>query len=269
VFIDDATSRVVAARFVESETTFDYMRLARSYFEKYGKPVSLYTDKLGVFKINHPDLQNGAGLTQFGRACEELEIGLITANSPQAKGRVERVNRTFQDRLTKAMRLAGVNNAEGGNLFLPGYLKKHNLRFGVIPKLPQDAHRVLTETEAELDFIFCKKYERKLSKNLEFSFNTQVYQIQTEGQGYRLRHAEVKVCELPTGVVRVFREGKELTYKTYTKQQKVAQVVSSKELNRVVDLRLRKFYRPKEGHPWKRWNGDRGVNGVAQTAAAG
>lgn len=266
VFIDDATSRVVAARFVESETTFDYMHLARSYFEKYGKPVSLYTDKLGVFKVNHADPKSGSGLTQFGRACEELEIGLITANSPQAKGRVERVNRTFQDRLVKAMRLAGVNNAEEGNLFLPGYLEKHNRKFGVVPKFAEDAHRALTETEGELDFIFCKKHERTLSKNLEFSFNTRVYQIQTEGQGYRLRHAEVKVCELSSGVVRVFREGKELTYKTHTKQQRVAQIVSSKEVNRVVDLRLRKPYRPKEGHPWKRWNGDRVVNRVAQMA---
>lgn len=267
VFIDDATSQVLAARFVGAETTFDYMRLARVYFEKFGKPVSLYTDKLGVFKVNHPDPKSGTGLTQFGRACEELDIELITANTPQAKGRVERVNQTLQDRLVKAMRLAGVNNAEEGNLFLPGYLEKHNQKFGVVPKLSEDAHRTLIETREELDFIFCKKHERKLSKNLEFTFNKLLYQIQTEGQGYRLRHAEVKICELPTSVVHVFREKKELTYKTYTKQQRVAQVVSSKELNRVIDLRLRKVYKPKEGHPWKRYGLDVRVNRVVQTAA--
>jgi hypothetical protein len=266
VFIDDATSKVVAARFVEAETTFNYMELARAYFKQYGKPVAFYSDRLGVFKVNHPDPKSGTGLTQFGRACEELYIELITANSPQAKGRVERVNKTFQDRLVKMMRLAGVNNAEEGNLFLPEHLKKHNLKFGVIPKLLEDAHRVLVETETELDFIFCARHTRTVSKNLEFSFQNLVYQIQTEGQGYRLRHAKVKVCELPTGVIRVFREGKELFYKTYTKQQRVAQVVSSKELNRVIDWRLRQPHKPSAEHPWRSLNSDTRANRAAHAA---
>ena len=268
VFIDDATSKVVAARFVKTETTFNYMKLARAYFKQYGKPAAFYSDRFSVFKVNHPDPKSGTGLTQFGRACEEVEIELITANTPQAKGRVERVNKTFQDRLVKMLRLAGVNNAEEGNIFLPGHLAKHNLRFEVIPKLLEDAHRILIETETELDFIFCKRYTRKLSKNLEFTFHKLVYQIQTEGQGYRLRHAVVKVCELPTGLVRVFREGKELVYKTYTKQQRVAQVASSKEVNHVVDLRLRKPYKPSAGHPWRRLNSDTKANRVAPVAAA-
>lgn len=254
VFIDDATSQVMWLQFVESETTFAYMNALRSYLKQYGKPLSLYTDKLGVFRVNHPSPASGTGRTQFGRACDELGIELLAANSPQAKGRVERVNQTLQDRLIKAMRLAGINNAEQGNVFLPSYLAKHNPKFAVVPKDLRDAHRVVTETELELDFILCWKEVRTLSKNLEFSFNSLLYQIQTQGHGYRLRHSKVTVCELPTGVVRVFREGKELLYKTYTRQQRVVEVVGAKELNRVLDWRLPKPYSPHATHPWKRWN---------------
>jgi len=95
--------------FVEAETTFAYFEALRQYFAQHGKPVALYSDKFGVFRVNMPNPLSGSGLTQFGRAMKELEIELICANTPQAKGRVERVNQTLQDRLVKELRLQRIS----------------------------------------------------------------------------------------------------------------------------------------------------------------
>ena len=107
VFIDDATSRLMHLQFVESESTFAYFHAARAYLEAWGKPVAFYSDKHGVFRVNHPGALGGDGMTQFGRALHALNIDIICANSSQAKGRVERAHKTLQDRLVKELRLAG------------------------------------------------------------------------------------------------------------------------------------------------------------------
>ncbi len=99
VFLDDATSYITELQFVKSETTLDYFSALKNQLECYGAPVSIYSDKHGVFKVNHPEAKSGNGLTQFGRALKELNIKIIYAQSAQAKGRVERANRTLQDRL--------------------------------------------------------------------------------------------------------------------------------------------------------------------------
>jgi hypothetical protein len=109
VFVDDATSRLMHLQFVESESTFAYFHAARAYLEAWGKPVAFYSDKHGVFRVNHPGALGGDGMTQFGRALHALNIDIICANSSPAKGRVERANKTLQDRLVKELRLAGVS----------------------------------------------------------------------------------------------------------------------------------------------------------------
>ena len=119
VYIDDATSRIVYLRFEKSETTWGYMNATRGYITQHGRPVALYTDKHSVFKINSKESLNDQELTQFGRTMNELGIEMIYANSPQAKGRVERANQTLQDRLVKEMRLQGINNIADANSFLP------------------------------------------------------------------------------------------------------------------------------------------------------
>src|SRR5271167_3631677 len=108
VFVDDATSRLMHLQFVESESTFAYFHAARAYLETWGKPVAFYSDKHGVFRVNHPGALGGDGMTQFGRALHALNIDIICANSSPAKGRVERAHKTLQDRLVKELRLAGV-----------------------------------------------------------------------------------------------------------------------------------------------------------------
>jgi transposase len=105
VFVDDATGKLVALRFVPHESFFAYCEAARSYFEQYGKPRAIYSDKHGIFHLNNPTALQGEGMTEFGRAMEELGVQIICANTPQAKGRVERANKTLQDRLTKELRL--------------------------------------------------------------------------------------------------------------------------------------------------------------------
>jgi hypothetical protein len=120
VFIDDATSRLMQLQFVESESTFAYFHAARAYLEAWGKPVAFYSDKHGVFRVNHPGALGGDGMTQFGRALHALNIDIICAHSSQAKGRVERAHKTLQDRLVKELRLAGAGDPGRGKCPPPG-----------------------------------------------------------------------------------------------------------------------------------------------------
>jgi hypothetical protein len=131
VFIDDATGRLMQPRFAASESTASYFQALESYLQAHGCPVAFYSDKHSVFRVTKADAQGGQGMTQFGRALAELNIEIICANSSQAKGRVERVNRTLQDRLVKELRLAGVTDIADGNAFLPGFVARFNTRFQV------------------------------------------------------------------------------------------------------------------------------------------
>ena len=117
VFIDDATGQLMELQFVPSESTFAYFDCTKRYLERYGKPVAFYSDKHSVFRVNKAGATTGNGMTQFGRALHELNIDIICANTSQAKGRVERANRTLQDRLVKELRLQGINSIEDGTRF--------------------------------------------------------------------------------------------------------------------------------------------------------
>lgn len=119
VFIDDATSTLMELRFVTSENTFSYFEALERYLTTHGRPVAFYSDKHTVFRVPKPS-EHMTGMTQFGRALAELQIEILCANTSQAKGRVERANRTLQDRLVKELRIAGISNMEDGNAFLPG-----------------------------------------------------------------------------------------------------------------------------------------------------
>ena len=140
-FVDDATSRLMALRLVTSESAFDYFRTTRAYLETHGKPVAFYSDKHNIFRVNNGE--GGDRVTQFGRALTALNIDIICANSPQAKGRVERAFGTLQDRLVKELRLAGISSIEAANAWLPGFIAAHNARFGREPANAKDLHRKL------------------------------------------------------------------------------------------------------------------------------
>src|SRR5712675_313303 len=141
VYVDDATSRLMHLKFVEAESTFDYFQATREYLEAHGKPVAFYSDKHGVFRVNSTGAVQGDGMSQFGRSLHALNIDILCANTPQAKGRVERANKTLQDRLVKELRLQGISTIAAGNQLLPGFLADYNARFGKEPRNPKNLHR--------------------------------------------------------------------------------------------------------------------------------
>ena len=141
VFVDDATGRLMQLRFVRSESAFTYFEALALYLERHGAPIAFYSDKHSVFRVAEKDAKGGQGMTQFGRALCELNIEILCANSSQAKGRVERMNRTLQDRLVKELRLCGIDSMEAGNAFLPAFMEDYNARFAIVPARPYDLHR--------------------------------------------------------------------------------------------------------------------------------
>jgi hypothetical protein len=255
VMIDDATSRLMHMQFVSAETTFNYFEAVRSYINLHGKPLAFYSDKFSVFRVNIPNALSGTGLTQFGRAMKELEIELICAHSPQAKGRVERANQTLQDRLVKELRLRAISSMPEANAYLPQFIAAFNARFSVCARSLEDAHRRPSKTE-DLDRILTLVERRTLSKNLAISYNNVIYQINSKRAAYTMRGAQVEVRETSTGEISIEYKGKALAYSLHREQeQRQAQVTPSKlidrALSRPVQRGKHKTYHPPMTHPWK------------------
>jgi hypothetical protein len=248
VFIDDATGKLLQLCLVESESFFSYCQVAEGYFKQYGKPVAFYSDKHGIFRINLPTTGPKDALTQFGRAMQELDIQIICANTPQAKGRVERVNQTLQDRLVKEMRLRGISKIADGNAYLPEFMDDFNQRFAVEPKSSVNAHRTLTAKD-DLARILTRQEPRMVSKNLTVQFENVVYQIQTERPSYALRNACVTVCVNMQEQISILYKGKAMPYTIYHQQAKQSQVVFSKDLGAA--LKERTPTKPAPDHPWR------------------
>jgi hypothetical protein len=177
VYVDDATSRIISARFVDAESTLSYMETTRDYITRHGKPLAFYSDRHSVFNVNVEERLNGEGITQFHRALQQLGIELICANSSQAKGRVERAHLTLQDRLVKELRLQGISSMKGGNAFLDTFIEDYNRRFAKEPLHPLDLHRPLGQRET-LDDIFTIREKRKLCGNLTFRYRNTVYAVE-------------------------------------------------------------------------------------------
>jgi hypothetical protein len=164
VYVDDATSRLMEIRFVASESTFDYFASTESYLRRHGKPVAFYSDQTSIFRITG-SARNTGGLTQFSRALSELNIDIVCANTPQAKGRVERAHLTLQDRLVKELRLREISTWEAANAHAPEFIEDYNKRFAKEPLSEHDAHRPVRDDE-NLALIFTWREDRKVSQNL-------------------------------------------------------------------------------------------------------
>lgn len=246
-FIDDATGKTFG-RFFPSETTLAYMIVLKEYILKYGIPLALYSDKHGIFRINAPNCVKKEALTQFGRACKELGIELICANTPQAKGRVERANQTHQDRLIKEMRIAKIINIKGGNKFLDTYWDQHNTKFSVPPANNNDAHRAIP-SGMDLDKILCEKYLRKISKNFEIQFDNIIYQLPEGKRPQGIFKAEITVIKKLDGSISFEYKGKGLPFVNFSKQVYNGKEVGSKELDNI--FQKRKKVIPSKNHPWR------------------
>jgi transposase len=249
-FIDDATGRLGWLLFVESESFFSYCQAAEGYFTRHGKPGAFYSDKHGIFRVNQPSTGTSDALTQFGRAMQQLDIQIICAHTPQAKGRVERVIQTLQDRLPKELRLRCISSWKAGNAYLPEFMDDFNRRFAVQPRSTHDAHRPLSAQD-NLAHILTWQEIRTLSKNLTLQFHKAVYQIQTPRPTYALRHATVSVCLDAQDNVTILYKGNALLYTIFHQQSKQAEIVHAKQIDLAL-LNQRKAHKPAPDHPWRK-----------------
>jgi transposase len=237
VFVDDATSRLMHLQFVESESTFAYFHAARAYLEAWGKPVAFYSDKHGVFRVNHPGALGGDGMTQFGRALHALNIDIICANSSPAKGRVERAHKTLQDRLVKELRLAGAASLAAGNALLPGFIAAYNARFAKPPVNAKDLHRPLRVGE-DLDDAFAWKEERTLSRALTLQYDKVLFILEPSEPAKAAIGKRVTVVDYPDGRLSIRYRGVELAYRTFDKIRQVDQgaIADNKRLGAVLAM---------------------------------
>ena len=237
VFIDDATSKLMQLRFVPSESTGSYFEALQGYLAPHGCPVAFYSDKHSVFRINR-DAQGGSGMTQFGRALAELNIEIICANSSQAKGRVERANRTLQDRLVKELRLENVCDMDTGNAFLPGFLKRFNERFALHAAKPENLHRALNVKTDRLNDILCHREQRYVSDQLTMSYDRKQIILERNELSEGLGGKYVDLYEFPDGMLEVRAKGRTLPYRLFSKDQRVSHtaVVENKRLSHALTI---------------------------------
>ena len=247
--IDDATSSIVQAMFEENEGVFACFRFWKRYVESYGRPVAIYLDKFSTYKINHKNaIDNKEWMTQFERAMKDLDIRVICANSPEAKGRVERLFLTLQDRLVKEMRLARVKKEQEGNVFIHGiYKQDHNQRFGVQPKSDSDVHRPLTDMQRKsIDAIFSKQEKRKINNDYTLQFKTRWFQLEATQPTPLYKRDTVTVEERLDGTLRIRMKDVYLKYHELPKRPKKINVP-------VVALTEKKpHWTPPPDHPWKK-----------------
>ncbi|EBI7725414.1 ISNCY family transposase [Salmonella enterica] len=237
VFVDDATGQLMHLRFGETESAFDYMLATREYIDRHGKPLVFYSDKHGIFRVNHP---NGAltGTTQFGRVLHDIGVDLICANSPQAKGRVERANQTLQDRLIKEMRLEGISSIEEANAWVEIFISDFNRRFARVPRYPKNLHRPVTENSEELDDMFAWQETRKLTKSLTFRYDKMIYLVDPTEENSHIAGENIMIYDYPDGTL-AFKYGhRALSCQAFDKLDCIDQgkIVDNKRLGTVLKL---------------------------------
>lgn len=257
-YIDDATSKVLWARFVASEDTINLMRTTGDYLRRYGRPVAYYVDKHSIYKINRDatvdeELRDADPISQFTRAMTELGITVICANSPQAKGRVERGFKTHQDRLVKDLRLAGISTMEAGNVFLDEvYLPDHNRRCAVPAANRTDAHRRLLPGQ-HLDEILSRRAERTLLNDFTLRFQNRFFQV-LHGQAVRVRpKAKIEVEIRLDGSTHLRFRQRYLSFKTIDKRPyRPCFAVNALSAPKGLLPALTAPYKPAQDHPWRR-----------------
>ena len=217
-YIDDATGKPFA-RFYPYEGTLPAMDSFKRYIKKFGMPVSIYLDKHPTYKSTRKqtvedELNNIEPLSQFSRALQELGVNVIYADSPQAKGRIERLFRTFQNRLIKEMRLKGIGSTEEANRFLKNYLPVYAKRFAVVPVNHTDLHRPIAK-DIDLNAVFCVKTVRVLRNDFTVAYNGKLYQIEDN-----VNAEKVTVEERANGSIHISYRNTALKFKEITTRPK-------------------------------------------------
>lgn len=250
--VDDATGQITKAWFDEHEGILPTFNFWKGYIEKNGKPASIYLDKFSTYKINHQAAQDNSELiTQFQRACQDLGIELITAHSPEAKGRVEREFETLQDRLIKEMRLENISDITEANIFLEKkYIGVLNDLFSVVPSKKADLHRELTAVDTkQLDSIFSVHSERIVMNDFTIQFKKQFFQLEEQQPLTVCRKDTIRVEEHLNGSIQLKLRGKELKYFLLPKRPEKALQLKVTALST-----SKPAYKPPANHPWRNYN---------------
>jgi transposase len=253
VMVDDA-SGAVFARFYATEDTASAFDLFGRYARRFGLPASLYVDHDSIYVVNDPQAKEKARqagkkppMTQFGRAMGELGVGIICAHSPQAKGRVERMNRTLQDRLLKELSVAlngqGIHDLAAANIFLEKqFLPRFNERFGKTPASGVNVHRALPRGLA-LEEVLCHKESRVAGQDWCVQFSGRILQIARKHQSLKLAGKALEVWQPSDGSLQLRYRGRRLEYAELAKRPVQA---SAPRI-----LRVSPPWRPGPNHPWK------------------
>jgi hypothetical protein len=247
VSVDDATSAITALKFCRTETTEGYLSLLKEYVEAHGRPLAFYSDKHSVFRVNNKKSPKGAFSTRFEETLKELDIELICAHSPQAKGRVERANGVLQDRLIKELRERKISDIQEGNAFLEEFREIYNKKFAVEPANNEDAHRELLPSHLK-EGLWMLKEKRTLSKDLSFQYKAEIYQIKSPYK-HRFVGKQIDVYEQKGEVRMVMQKGQSLEYQKW--KEKIfepAKVLDTKDLESIWNPKERK---PAKNHPWR------------------
>lgn len=248
--VDDATGKITKAWFDHHEGIVPTFAFWKGYIEEKGKPSSIYLDKFSTYKINHKAAQDNKELiTQFQRACLTLGIELITAHSPEGKGRVERMFETLQDRLVKELRLQNISDINAANTFMKKtFIPAFNEKFAVVPARPSDMHRPLTMVDTkQLDSIFSVHSKRVVMNDFTLHFKNKYFQLSQQQPVLVCRKDTVLVEEHTDGVIVLKLRDKKLNYTILPKRPekvcklKIAALVTSKPT-----------FKPPADHPWRR-----------------
>ena len=234
--------------FSEEETLEAYFEVLQQHLKNYGRCRSLYLDRSAIAKC-----RKGEGETQFERALRRLGIELIHAYSPQAKGRVERANRTLQDRLVKFLKERGIKQIKEANEIVEEFRELYNKKFSIKPKFNEDAHREL-EMGYDIEGELCRIEKRRLTKNFSFSFKNVNYKVKNPVK-YRKGGKEIEISVLKEGKLKVKYQGRELEIEKEELSWKSIEETKIHESNERWIKEKRTPRKVKETHPWKRVSG--------------
>lgn len=256
VMIDDATNRSYV-RFSEEETTAAAMTTFQGYVAKHGLPRSLYVDRDSIYRVTRDatvdeELAGIRPLSQFGRAMRELEVEVICAHSPQAKGRVERRNGLLQDRLVKALRLAGIASLEAANRFVEGKeWRRTEERFEVAPSRKADLHRRVP-AGVQMALVLSFQEERVVQADWTVAWRQRWFQLTASNQKLALVGQRVLVCEQLDGTIRLRYHGRELAWEELPTRPKAIARTKPTTTKTVQAKRCKKPWKPPADHPWRR-----------------
>lgn len=250
VAVDDATGALTGACFEDNEGVEAVFRFWRRYFEANGKPISIYLDRFSTYKVNHKNAADNKELmTQFERAMNQVDVRVIHANSPQAKGRVEKMNGTLQRRLVKELRLNTINTVPDANIFLQKiFIPKFNQQFAVIPKKETDLHRKLTsENILELDKILSIQNERVVNNDYTVHFKNQYYQLSETQPTTVYKKDQITVEEHLNGEIKLSLRNYYLNYVRLPERPKKQIAITLPALT----VKKPSGWIPPINHPWR------------------